>query len=262
MQLGGRLALALAALMLLGGQAAQAAGQALRIGVDGTYPPFSEVAKGGEFSGFDVEIAKALCEHMEVECRLVALDNWATVMPDLNAGKYDAVVASMSITPERQQRVDFTKKYYHAPAVFIARKGTVPSFSEEAMKGRKVGVQRSTTHDGFLAGRYGGHCEITRFDTLGKALDALVAGEVELVMADSLALQKGFLQTRAGRDFAIVGPSFTDPYWFGSGNGIALPKGSADLKARFDRAIDALLANGTYKTIASRYFPFDIYGGQ
>jgi arginine/ornithine transport system substrate-binding protein len=236
-----------------------AGAQPLRIGIDGTYPPFSQAAKGGKFTGFDVEIAEAICKQMEVQCRLVQLDNWATVMPDLNAGKYDAVVASMSITPERMRQVDFTTKYYHSPAVFIAKKGLDLS-GTSSLAGKRVAVQRATTHDGFLSAKHSGAFQVSRQPTLEAALEELVAGRVDLVMGDSLALQKGFLASDKGKAFEIVGPRFTDPYWFGLGAGIALPKNNGELRDRMNRALAAIRADGTYRTISERYFAYDIAG--
>ena len=231
----------------------------VRIGVEGAYPPFSSVSPEGELQGFDIDIAKALCEQMKVECTLVQQD-WDGIIPALLARKYDAIIASMSITEERKQKVDFTNKYYQTPARFVAKKGANIEVSKEGLKGKKVGVQRATIHDSFLTDNFGDSVEIVRYATQDEANLDLVAGRVDLLLADSVALSEGLLKTEQGANFEFVGPPYTDPKWFGEGAGIALRKGEDDLKAMFNKAIDEIRANGTYDKIAQKYFNFDVYG--
>jgi arginine/ornithine transport system substrate-binding protein len=150
-----RLALgAAAALFVLASAAYAKDWTKVRIGTEGAYPPFNYMSPDGQIVGFDVDIAMALCEHMKVECTLVQQD-WDGIIPALLAKKYDAVVASMSITDERKQKVDFTKKYYQTPARFVARKGSGIEISKEGLTGKKVGVQRATTNDSFLTDNFG-----------------------------------------------------------------------------------------------------------
>jgi arginine/ornithine transport system substrate-binding protein len=255
-----RLALAAAAgaLALAGAGEAQER-EKLRIGVEGAYPPFSSVTPEGELQGFDIDIAKALCEEMEVECTLVQQD-WDGIIPALLARKYDAIVASMSITEERKQRVDFTKKYYQTPARFVAKKGSGVEITPEGLEGKKVGVQRATIHDSFLTDNYGDSVEIVRYGTQDEANLDLVAGRVDLLLADSIALRDGLLATPEGADFELVGPPFSDPKWFGEGAGIAVRKGDTELQEKLNLAIDEIRANGTWDQIAQKYFDFDVYG--
>ena len=106
--------------------------QKVRIGVEGAYPPFSYVEPNGELAGFDIDIAKALGEAMGAEVTLVAQD-WDGIIPALLAKKYDAIIASMSVTEERKKKVAFSNKYYQTPAKFIGKKGSMPTFSKEAV---------------------------------------------------------------------------------------------------------------------------------
>jgi arginine/ornithine transport system substrate-binding protein len=231
----------------------------VRIGVEGAYPPFSSVSPQGELQGFDIDIAKALCAEMKVECTLVQQD-WDGIIPALLARKYDAIIASMSITEERKQKVDFTNKYYQTPARFVTRKGAGIEISKEGLEGKKVGVQRATIHDSFLTDNFGDTVEIVRYGTQDEANLDLVAGRVDLLLADSVALANGFLKTEEGADYEFVGPPYNDPKWFGEGAGIAIRKGDTELKEMFNQAIDAIRANGTYDQIAQKYFDFDVYG--
>ncbi|MGF1477056.1 MAG: ABC transporter substrate-binding protein [Geminicoccaceae bacterium] len=241
------------------GAGASSEAETLRVGVEGAYPPFSMVNADGKLEGFDIDIAYALCEEMGVECELIAQD-WDGIIPALLARKYDAIVASMSITEERKQTVDFTQKYYQTPAKFVRPKGSDIEITEQDLDGKRVGVQRATIHDNYLTDNYEGKVEIVRYGTQEEANLDLVAGRVDLLLADSITLDEGFLQTEAGQDFEFVGPDLTDPKWFGEGAGIAIRKDDDELDARLNAAIDAIRENGTYDKIAAKYFDFNVYG--
>lgn len=231
----------------------------VRIGVEGAYPPFSYVEPDGKLAGFDIDIALALCEAMGSECELVAQD-WDGIIPALLAKKYDAIIASMSITEERKQKVDFTHKYYQTPAKFIVKKGAMSEFSRETVKGKKVGVQRATIHDRYLTDNYGADVEIVRYGSQDEAYLDLTAGRVDMLLADSVALSDGFLKKPEGQDYQFIGPDLSDPKWFGEGAGIAIRKGETELADKFNSAIDTIRANGVYTTIQDKYFDFNVYG--
>jgi arginine/ornithine transport system substrate-binding protein len=231
----------------------------VRVGVEGAYPPFSEVTADGKLVGFDIDIANALCEEMKVECELITQD-WDGIIPALQARKYDAIIASMSITPERKEKVDFTNKYYNTPAKFVRKKGSGIEITKESMKGKAVGVQRATIHDNFVTEVYGDAVEVKRYGTQDEAYLDMVAGRVDLLLADSVAMLGGFLETDAGKDYEFVGPDFSDPKYFGEGAGIAVRKGEDDLLKMLNQAIDTIRANGKYKAIQDKYFDFDVYG--
>ncbi|HEY9538213.1 MAG TPA: ABC transporter substrate-binding protein [Kiloniellaceae bacterium] len=231
----------------------------VRIGVEGAYPPFSEVTPDGKLVGFDIDIANALCEEMKVECELITQD-WDGIIPALQARKYDAIIASMSITEERKEKVDFTNKYYNTPAKFVRKKGSGIEITEEGLKGKSVGVQRATIHDNFVTEVYGDTVEVKRYGTQDEAYLDMVAGRIDLLLADSVAMKGGFLDTEQGKDYEFVGPDFSDPKYFGDGAGIALRKDDDDLREKLNAAIDAIRANGVYKSIQDKYFDFNVYG--
>ncbi len=231
----------------------------VRIGVEGAYPPFSEVTADGKLVGFDIDIANALCEEMKVECELVTQD-WDGIIPALLARKYDAIIASMSITEERKQKVDFTNKYYNTPAKFVRKKGSGIEITMEGLKGKTVGVQRATIHDNFVTEVYGDEVEVKRYASQDEAYLDMVAGRVDLLLADSVAMQGGFLDTDDGKGFEFVGPDFSDPKYFGDGAGIALRKDDDDLREKLNQAIETIRSNGKYKAIQDKYFDFDVYG--
>jgi len=230
----------------------------LRIGVEGAYPPFSEIGPDGKIKGFDIDIANALCERMKAQCTLVTQD-FDGMIPALAARKLDAVVASMSITPERQKQVLFTDKYYQTPARLVAKTGAGFDATAAGLKGKRIGVQRSTIHDRYATDKFTG-AEIVRYTKQDEVFLDLAAGRIDATLADSVASDVGFLKTPQGKGFAFFGPLYTETSYFGIGAGIALRKSDAALAARFNDAIRAIRADGTYQRIAQRYFNFDVYG--
>ena len=250
--------LATAALAGLIGSAAAADKRHVKIGTEGAYPPFNSIDSNGQLVGFDVDIAKALCDAANFDCEFVVQD-WDGIIPGLIAKKYDAIVASMSITPARKEVVDFTQKYYQTPARFVAPKGGDLDISPEGLAGKVVGVQRATTHERFLRAKFP-EAEVRTYATQDEANADLVSGRVDLVMADSVALRDGFLDTDAGKDFEFVGPGYSDPKFHGEGVGIAVRKGDEDLRVQLNDAIDKIRGDGTYQKIAGKYFDFDVYG--
>jgi len=249
------------ALALAGSQAEAKDWKKIRIGVEGAYPPFSEVGPDGQLKGFDIDIANAICAELKAECTLVPQD-WDGIIPALLARKYDAIIASMSITEERKKKVAFTKKYYNTPAKFARKKGSGIEVSKAGLSGKTVGVQRATTHDNFVTGEFGEAVKIKRYATQDEAYLDAVAGRVDLLLADSVAMEDGFLKTDSGKDFEFVGPGYSDPKYFGEGAGIAVRKKDTDLVAKLNGAIEAIRANGTYEKINGKYFAYDVYGSE
>lgn len=250
--------LAGAALLSLAPGDGRAAPPKLRIATDGAYPPFSMVTPEGELAGFDVDIARALCAAVEVECEIIQHD-WDGMIPGLMADKFDAVVASMAITEERRARVDFTRKYYISPARFISARGAQIEISPEGLAGRIACVQGGTIHENYLRGSFPG-LEIQTYRTQQDATFDLAAGRCDVLLGEAVVLSGGFLKQPEGAAFGYVGPSVADPRWYGEGAGIAVRKGNTELVELFNRAIDAIRADGTYARINDKYFDFDLYG--
>lgn len=230
----------------------------LRVGVEGAYPPFSEIGTDGKIKGFDIDIANAVCAQMKVECVFVQAE-FDAMIPALRAKKFDAIVASMSITDERKKAVDFSDKYYNTPSRFIARADSKLEVTAEGLKGRKIGVQRTTIQDRFVTASFKGS-EIVRYAKQDEVFLELVNGRIDGAVADSVAADQGFLKTPSGKGFAFRGPVYNDPAFFGYGAGIAVRKGDNALRLKLNQAIAEIRANGTYKKLQDKYFDFDIYG--
>ena len=250
---------AVLAVCWVGNTSAAEAKKKLRVGTEGAYPPFNLVDKSGQVQGFDIDIAKALCKEMGMEYEFKVQD-WDDLIPGLLAKKFDVIIASMSITDERKQKVDFSNKYYQTPARFVAKKGAGITVSKEGLKGKKIGVQRATIHENFVRDMFGNAVTIKAYAGQDEANMDLVAGRVDLVIADATVLLGGFINTDAGKGFEFTGPSYVDKKWFGDGVGIALRKGDNDLRQKLNKAIDAIRANGVYQKINAKYFDFDVYG--
>lgn len=230
--------------------------QKLRIATEGANPPFSTITSAGKAEGFDIDIANALCEKMGAECEIVSQD-WDGIIPALLAKKYDAIVASMSITEDRKKVVAFTKPYYKSPSVFVARKGTsTTNVAPEGLRGKSLGVQGASVHAAYLEDRYN-RSNLRLYNTVADAYRDLSAGRVEFVLYDKLAIYD-WLKTPEGSCCEIVGPELNDAAYFGTGIGIALRKGEEPLMQKFNTAIDSIIADGTYAKINAKYFPFPI----
>jgi arginine/ornithine transport system substrate-binding protein len=257
-----KFAFLLAAAAMAGGLAfagaASAQAQKVKIATEGAYAPFNFKDTSGQLQGFDVDIAKALCAKAKFDCEIVAQD-WDGIIPGLLAKKYDAIVASMSITAERKKSIDFTGKYYQTPARFIRKKGSNIEVSEAGLKGKNVGVQRATIHANYVQQTYGKVVNVKEYDTQENANLDLAAGRLDAILADSVVLQEGFLNKPEGKDFEFVGPELRGAI-FGDGAGIGIRKEDEKLKTAFNAALKEIRADGTYKKINDKYFPFDVYG--
>lgn len=238
---------------------AQAPGWAkIRIGVEANYPPFSQMGTDGKFSGFDIDIARALCAEMRAECTMVSQE-WDGMMPALNARKFDMVVASMTISDERLKVADFSDSYYDIPSTFIAKTGSVKDISPAALKGKTIIVTRNTPRARYIAAHY----KDSQLLQVAKEADVtmeLAAGRGDLGFGSALASTVAFLKSPEGKSFSKVGPAINPSGNKDGGTGIAFRKGETSLKDKVNAALKAITANGAYKQINDRYFDVSIRG--
>ncbi|SEJ04920.1 polar amino acid transport system substrate-binding protein [Pseudomonas linyingensis] len=225
----------------------------LRIGTEGAYPPFNQIDASGNVVGFDVEIAKALCVKMQAECEIVTSD-WDGIIPALNAKKFDFIAASMSITDERKQAVDFTDPYYTNKLQFIAPKSVDFKTDEVSLEGKVIGAQRATIAGTWLEDNLGDVVEVKLYDTQENAYLDLASGRVDGVLADKLVNWE-WLKSDAGKDFEFKG----EPVYDDDKIGIAVRKGDDALREKLNGALKAIVEDGTYQQINDKYFPFSIY---
>ncbi len=230
----------------------------LKLGTEGAYPPFNYATPDGKLAGFDIDIGNALCAEMKTECEFIVQDFDGSI-PALEAGKFDAII-NITITPERAEKVDFTRKYYQTPpAIAVPKDSTIAGASPDDLKGKVLGVQNATIHANYAEEKYG-ESEVKSYPTGDDARADMANGRVDAVMDGSIILTE-WLKTDAGACCKLLGTLTPDPAVHGPGVGIALQKGNTELTQKLDAALDAIRANGTYKEINDRYFSFDAFGG-
>ncbi|MBB2970942.1 ABC transporter substrate-binding protein [Mesorhizobium sp. RMAD-H1] len=230
----------------------------LTIASEGAYPPFNVLTPDGKLEGFDIDIAKALCDEMKAECTFVAQE-WDGAIPALQAGKFDAYIASMSITEERKKQVDFSNKYYNTPPGIAAPKDTdIKGVTKEDLAGKTIGVQGSTTHANYSEKTFT-DSEVKSYPTADEYRLDLANGRLDAVNDDSVTLME-WLKTPEGACCKMVGTFPPVPEIHGPGAGVAIKKGRPELVEKFNEAIAAIRANGKYKEINDKYFNFDAYG--
>jgi len=226
----------------------------LRFVTEDDYPPFNFALPDGELTGFNVELARAICEELEIACT-IQRRKWDLLIPALNDNSADAIVASLASTPENREQVDFTDPYYLTPGRFVALKSAVlPEATPEALSDRKVAVVAGSTHEAYLK-TFFSNTEIVPFETVEAARAALKTGRVNALFGDATSL--AFWLNGAEADGCCVfksGP-YVDSRFFGEGVGVAVKKGADPLRRALDYALARLARKGVYSELYLKYFP-------
>ena len=233
----------------------------LKVAIDPTYEPFTFKSADGQPTGFDVDVANALCEQIKRKCEFVE-QVWDSMIPGLNAKKYDVIISSMSATDERKQEIDFTDKYYQTPSRIVLKKGT--KFTDLAsLKGKKIGVLKGSTQEKYAMDNLKPvGVVINSYEAQDQVYLDIKSGRIDGTVADFLEVTGGFLSKPEGAKYEFIGPVLSDVKYF-AGAAVALRKGEDQLKGELNEAIKAIRANGTYKTLNDKYFAkynIDVYG--
>ncbi|CAM8656926.1 HisJ ABC-type amino acid transport/signal transduction systems, periplasmic component/domain [Comamonadaceae bacterium] len=233
----------------------------LKVAIDPTYEPFTFKSADGQPTGFDVDIANALCEQIKRKCEFVE-QVWDGMIPGLNAKKYDVIISSMSATDERKQEIDFTDKYYQTPSRIVLKKGT--KFTDLAsLKGKKIGVLKGSTQEKYaLDNLKPVGVVVNSYEAQDQVYLDIKSGRLDGTVADFLEVTGGFLSKPEGAKYEFIGPVLSDVKYF-AGAAVALRKGEDKLKGELNEAIKAIRTNGTYKTLNDKYFAkynIDVYG--
>ncbi|WP_201597708.1 transporter substrate-binding domain-containing protein [Psychrobacter fulvigenes] len=217
----------------------------VKIATESSYKPFSYTDADGKLIGYEIELVDALCAQMKAECELISQD-WDGLIPGLNAQKFDAVIAGMSITPERKEVVEFTDPYFHTGIILIGKKGDDISVADLA--GQPVASQRSTVSSQYLQDEYP-DADIKLYDTQDNAYLDLTSGRVRAMMSDKVT-GIDWLKTEAGQNYEVKGDEISTEE---DAMGIAFRKGDP-LVAKFNTALAEIKADGTYDQITGSYF--------
>ena len=237
--------------------AAQAAD--LKVAIDPTYEPFTYKTPDGKPTGFDVDIANAVCAEIKRKCVFVE-QVWDSMIPGLQARKYDVIVSSLSITEERKRVIDFSDRYYKTPSAIVVKKGT-PYTGPASLKGKRIGVLKGSTQEKWAMGELKpAGVTVVPYEAQDQVYLDINAGRLDGTVADKVEVHGGFLRKPEGKDYGYVGHDQYETKYYGDGIGIGMRKGQKDLKEQINAAIKTIRSNGTYNTIAKKYFDFDPYG--
>ncbi|MDX2102773.1 MAG: ABC transporter substrate-binding protein [Alphaproteobacteria bacterium] len=272
------LATALAAAALLLAPGADAQQRTIRIASEGAFPPWNATDASGKLIGFEVDLANQLCQRMQVRCEIVA-QAWDGIIPALQARRYDAIMAGMSITARRLEVINFSIPYGSSPArLAVQRQHRLASWQtpgnverirmdaltppmntaleelRKAISGMTVGVQTQTIHSNFLDEHLKNVVRVRTYDTMENMVLDLNAGRVDAVFGSGANLKA---LSDKGDNIAMFGPGFSGGT-FGAGVGVGLRKDDADLKAMFDQAITWANETGVIRRLSMQWFGFDI----
>lgn len=251
------------------------------IATEGAFPPWNAVDSSGNAVGFDIDVGKALCERANLRCKFVT-QAWDGIIPGLTVGKYDAVMAGMSITEKRKQVIAFSAPYALTSNYFVvANSSNLPAMDPTAkvdlstdnvetrdlvealrknLKGKILGVQGSTNAEAFLREYFGGEVELRSYDKQDNLNLDLLAGRIDGGLAD-YSVWKAFLDSHGGKAASLYGPRIYGGL-FGPGIGIGLRKTDEELASKMNDAIETLRADKTLSAISLKWFGVDIASAQ
>ncbi len=230
----------------------------IRFITDSDYPPFQYFDEEGVLTGFNVDLARAICEAIGVECDIRPVE-WEDLYTDLDNGEADAAIASIRIDAEALTKADFSSRYYATPARFVTRKESdFKDIRPETIEGKKVAVARGTGHEAFLK-QYFPTAQVVPFDSVDEAQMALKGGQVDLVFGDGIGLTFWLNGVTSDACCEFRGGSYFDAKFFGEGVGIAVKKGNRQLVEVLNYALEQVHASGRYEGLFLRYFPMSFF---
>src|SRR3974390_1946798 len=220
------------------------------------YPPFNYAGPDGAPAGFNVDLARLICEELKVACT-IQMRRFDTLVDALNENRGDAVIASMSVTAETRKRVDFSDPYYRPVARFVVRRdGGIEDSNPEHLEAKKIAVAGHTAHEAYLRALFT-EAEIVPYPTLDAAQEALRRNEVDLLFGDAFSLSFWLNGTDSGGCCRFAGGPYSESRFFGEGIGIAVKHGNDTLRQAFNWALFRLWEKGLFTDLWLRYFPIN-----
>jgi polar amino acid transport system substrate-binding protein len=221
--------------------------QAVRIGTEGAYEPWNYVDANGNLAGLDIDVLNELCTRAALECTFVQTA-WDTIIPNLNAGNYDVIAAGMSITDERKQSINFTSDYSPPdPSGYMMLSSSTVDAAN--LTGVKIGTQTGTIQADYAAANLATGNTLLTFDTAADALADLMAGNIDVILADSSYIDEAVANSGDALKTSDVTVAI------GGGVGAGLRKADTELLAKLDEALAAAKADGTIDALITKHFP-------
>jgi ABC-type amino acid transport substrate-binding protein len=226
----------------------------IKVGVEGNYPPFTKTEADGSVTGFEIDLANSFCSRMRARCELVTT-KFDDLIPKIQSGELDAVMASLTITEKRQKEVDFSDSYYTVPSAWLAPQGALTSMMPGTLADKKVAVLKGSPRESWIKTNYP-ELQIISVPKETDVYAELTSKRADIGMSSMLVAKTKFLNLPEGKGFAVVGEGVY--IGGGGGVGVAVKKGNNSLRKRFTEAINQSIKTGEYKTLASRYFDFNL----
>jgi ABC-type amino acid transport substrate-binding protein len=228
----------------------------ITIATEAGYPPFNYLDRKGLPAGFEMELAQEACQRMKAECEFAAY-KWDELIPGLLDKKFDIIMSSLEVTTERRRRLGLSRRYYLSPGAFIAAKGAPFDGPPALLRGKKIGVQKDSTHADWLDKSFRRSAQIKRYATVAEELKALANDEVDAVFGDKVQLWL-WSQKSEGKCCELVGQDIKDPQTLGIGVSAGLRREDVKLRDAFNKALAEMMSDGTYKKINEKYLPFSV----
>jgi polar amino acid transport system substrate-binding protein len=220
------------------------------------YPPFNYAGPDGNPAGFNIDLAKAICDELAITCT-IQMRRFDTLIPAIDQNRGDAVIASLAVTPATRALVDFSDPYYRGSARFVGRRDSnMTDVKPESLEGKKVAVVAGTAHEAYLKALFT-EAQLRTYPSADATRDALRKGEVDFVFGDGISLAFWLNGTDSAGCCAFAGGPFTESRYFGEGVGIAVKRGNDVLRQAFNWALFRLWEKGRYTDLWLRYFPIN-----
>jgi polar amino acid transport system substrate-binding protein len=222
------------------------------------YPPFNYAGPDGNPAGFNIELARLICEELKVDCT-VQMRRFDTLIDALNENRADAVIASIAVSPETRRRVDFSDPYYRPISRFAARRDAIREpVTPERLEGKTIAVVAGTSHEAYLRALFT-EAQVKTYPNADEARAALRRGDVDLLFGDGFSLAFWLNGSESADCCAFVGGPFVEGRYFGEGVGIAVKKGNDVLRQAFNWALFRLWEKGKFTDLWLKYFPISPY---
>lgn len=219
----------------------------IRFAMEATYPPFEFTDSNNQVVGFDVDLAKALCEQLQKKCSF-HIQSFDSLIASLKFRRFDAAISGMDITPEREKQVLFSQPYYENAAVFVTAKGKFSSFEQLAKL--KIGIQNGSTHQKYIHDNFPKQATVP-YTSVQHAFIDLENGRIDAVFGDTAVINQWLAKSP---EYAPLGDLVKDVNYFGRGYGIAVNRQNVELRDQLNQALDQIKVNGVYQQIHQRWF--------